>query len=80
MIQTMIPGEPGTTLVTARSGMSGATNTRTIPLAFNALQAGLRAREAGAMIQDAFPDLSADDREFLMTGITPEEWDTAFAD
>jgi hypothetical protein len=28
------------------------------------------------LIQDAFPDLSPDDREFLMTGITPEEWDS----
>lgn len=32
------------------------------------------------LIQDAFPDLSAEDREFIMTGITPEEWDDAFKD
>lgn len=25
----------------------------------------------GAMIQDAFPNLSADDREFLMSGLSP---------
>jgi hypothetical protein len=25
-------------------------------------------------VQDAFPQLDADHREFLMTGITPEEW------
>ena len=24
------------------------------------------------------PHLSADDREFLMTGVTPEEWDATF--
>lgn len=29
----------------------------------------------GTLIQFAFPDLSADEREFLMTGITPESWD-----
>jgi len=29
----------------------------------------------GKPIQDVFPDLSADDREFLMTGITPDEWE-----
>lgn len=29
-------------------------------------------------IQDIVPHLSADDREFLMTGVTPEEWDEAF--
>ena len=33
----------------------------------------------GALIQDAMPHLDADQREFLMTGITPDEWDEAFA-
>jgi hypothetical protein len=28
----------------------------------------------GELIQDAMPNLSADDREFIKTGITPEEW------
>jgi hypothetical protein len=28
----------------------------------------------GISVQRAFPHLSADDREFLLTGITPEEW------
>ena len=27
----------------------------------------------GAMIQDALPELSADDREFLLTGMTPAQ-------
>ena len=30
----------------------------------------------GALIQDVMPDLSAEDREFIKTGITPEEWST----
>ena len=29
----------------------------------------------GVLIQEAFPNLSPDEREFIMTGITPEEWD-----
>ena len=33
----------------------------------------------GALIQDAMPHLDADQREFLMTGITPAEWNEAFA-
>lgn len=32
----------------------------------------------GAFIQRAFPFLNADEREFLMTGITSEEWDKLF--
>ena len=29
-------------------------------------------------IQRVFPDLSADEREILMTGIGPEQWDKMF--
>lgn len=32
------------------------------------------------LIQDAFPDLTSDQREFLMTGTTPEEWKEVFGD
>jgi hypothetical protein len=32
------------------------------------------------MVQDAFPHLSADEREFLMSGATPAEWADVFAD
>lgn len=28
----------------------------------------------GSLIQDVMPDISADEREFIMTGITPDEW------
>ena len=31
-------------------------------------------------IQHIFPNLSRDEREFLMTGITKEEWDELFKD
>ena len=29
-------------------------------------------------VQDAFPDLTPDQREFLLTGVTPDEWDEIF--
>lgn len=32
----------------------------------------------GALIQDAFPFLNADEREFLMTGTPPEVWNKIF--
>jgi hypothetical protein len=34
--------------------------------------------QEGRLIQDAFPTLSADEREFLKTGITPDEWEAIF--
>ena len=34
----------------------------------------------GALIQDVMPSLSADEREFIMTGITPDEWAAEFGE
>ena len=41
-----------------------------------ALTAGMRAYEDGALLQDAFPFMSPDDREFMKTGISPAGWAT----
>jgi hypothetical protein len=35
--------------------------------------------ETGGQIQTALPDLSADDREILLSGIGPNEFDRSFA-
>ena len=32
----------------------------------------------GALIQNAMPNLSADEREFVMTGVTAQEWSDEF--
>jgi hypothetical protein len=32
--------------------------------------------ESGVLIHMAMPHLCEDEREFIMTGITPDEWDT----
>jgi hypothetical protein len=34
----------------------------------------------GALIQDAFPYLSAGEREFILTGITQMEWNELFGE
>ena len=36
--------------------------------------------ESGTLIQNAMPHLTPDEREFIMTGITPDEWNNAFSD
>jgi hypothetical protein len=36
--------------------------------------------QTGMLIQDAFPMLDAGQREFIKTGITPQEWDTMLGD
>lgn len=61
-------------LITRQSMISGIVHTREI--AVEPWQ--LKRWQEGELIQIAMPNLSANDREFLMTGITPEEWDSAF--
>ena len=36
--------------------------------------------EGGMLIQNAMPNLCEDEREFIMTGITPDEWDAHMCD
>ena len=34
--------------------------------------------QSGVLIQEAFPYLSDEEREFIISGITPEEWSDIF--
>jgi hypothetical protein len=34
----------------------------------------------GALIQDVMPHLTNEEREFLITGYTPEDWESIFGD
>ena len=63
-------------LIKKKSGLTGNTSVREI--AVTAVQ--IASWQEGELIQNAMPNLSADDREFLMTGITPEEWDSTFGE
>ncbi len=58
-------------LVTRKSIITGATNTIEIPGLTNDM---VESWENGMMIQDAMPNITPEMREFVMTGITPEEW------
>jgi len=58
-------------LITRKSPFSGKVNTMEIEFDSKDYEAW----ENGQLIQKAMPYLTPDEREFLMTGITPEEWD-----
>ena len=57
--------------ITRTSIMSGIERTKEI----NVTHAQLLAWENGTVIQIAMPNLTPDEREFLMTGITADEWE-----
>jgi len=50
----------------------------TLNCSLEVFEKGLEKYKRGAMMQDAFPFLSADEREFLISGTTPEEWAEMF--
>ena len=58
-------------LIIRRSPFTGKLNTLDLPVTTEQLEA----RKAGALVQDAFPHLDADQREFLITGLAPGEWE-----
>ena len=65
-----------TMLIERTSMISGKTNSMELPIT----NAQLDRWTGGELIQNVFPDLSVDQREFLMTGITPKEWTQTFGE
>ena len=63
-------------LITRKSLISGNTNTMSLPIT----EEQYTAWEQGTLVQVAMPHLSPDEREFVMTGITPEEWADNFGE
>lgn len=61
-------------VISNRSPISGKVNEMVIPMTGEDFDAAYAAWQNGKNIQDAFPMLSADAREFIKTGILPEEW------
>ena len=57
------------------SPFSGNTNVMEIDVTLEQLRSW---QVDGVLIQNAMPHLTPDEREFIKTGITPEEWDSAF--
>ena len=62
--------------ITRKSPISGKVNSLDLPVTKLQLEVW---KSRGVPIQNAFPNLTPDEREFLKTGITSEEWEAMFA-
>lgn len=60
--------------VSVTSTLSGITRERELDIT----EEQLIAWRSGTLIQNAMPQLSPEDREFLISGITEEEWADVF--
>ena len=63
-------------LITRKSLISGNINSMSLPIT----EEQYTAWEQGTLVQVAMPHLSPDEREFVRTGITPEEWADNFGE
>ena len=63
-------------LVVRKSILTGIVRTRDLDIT----EAQFEAWQNGALIQDAMPQLSVSDREFLINGVTDEEWRQVFGE
>lgn len=62
-------------LFSMRSVFTGKTNQMDLPVTPEQINEW---KISGRVIQEALPMLNADQREFLLSGSTPEEWDEVF--
>lgn len=61
-------------IIRRRSPRTGIVNEMDLNITEEQMQRFLN----GALIQNAFPTLTADEREFILTGYTKEDWDAMF--
>ena len=61
--------------LTKISELSGLDHTIDLPITQQEYINGMSKLNQGMNIQDAFPQLNPDEREFILNGITKQEWD-----
>ena len=67
-------------LVTMTSSISGTQATLEINVTEEQLDRVLNRRANGELIQNIVPHLPQEEREFLISGITPQEWNNLFGE
>lgn len=66
--------------VTKRSTLTGKENSQNVDVTLEQLERVENRMKSGELIQNIVPHLSIADREFLMSGITHEEWIREFGE
>ena len=61
-------------MISMKDPFTGEVNTMDIPVT----QDQMDLWQSGVLIQNAMPNLTPDQREFIMTGITADSWDNLF--
>jgi hypothetical protein len=62
-------------IITRRSPLTGKLNEMDLPISEDQIRLY---QQGGILVQQAFPNLTPDQREFFKTGYTPEDWARVF--
>ena len=65
-------------LITRVDPFTGETNQMTLDVTREQINEIEKPGHMRRCVQDIFPKLTPDEREFILTGITPESWDELF--
>jgi hypothetical protein len=65
-------------LITRTSQLSGKTTTLNLDVTQEQIERFDMRLITGEYVQTIFPELPKEEREFILTGITPQEWDSIF--
>jgi hypothetical protein len=66
--------------ITRKSPFSGKVNEMTFYVRPDVFEQAMEEYRSGELLQNAFHFLDAGEREFLKTGITPQEWADTFGE
>ena len=66
--------------ITRTSAFTGKVNEMTFYVRPDVFAEAVEAYRSGELLQNAFPFLTAEEREFYETGITPQEWADTFGE
>jgi hypothetical protein len=67
-------------LIQRVSPLTGEVNTMDLPVTEAQMAEYALPSDQRRYVQDIFPDLNGEQREFLMTGYTPADWTAMFGD
>jgi hypothetical protein len=65
-------------LITNTSQISGVKTTLELDITEEQLERFFNRRENGEYVQTIFPNLTPAEREFILTGVSPKEWEQIF--
>lgn len=78
MVFMAVKQQENQTLILLKSPMDGQEKKLIVKHGIDVMNDALDAYDSGAQVQNAFPFLSAEERDFMMTGVLPEDSDAFY--